>query len=249
MISTKQYIELRNNDPENPEIIEYNKALLERYPFMEPRNVWTGESIEDYTYSWTLADDIPDGWRVAFGDQMLEELREELIKFNYLNDYRPLQIKEKYGTLRWYDSGIPAGELSEDYKEATLPLNEPITVRHREEVAIEIGRDNYTPFDPKTGWEEYERLNKDCKVHYRIYRIVDRCKVHDIIGKYEDLSIITCIDCGAQTKPLYAQKGWINYVCEDCAKKRFKRMIEVCRDHSLKFAEMFEPVKLVKLTE
>ena len=33
--------------------------------------------------------------------------REELIKFNYLYEYRILQIKEKYGELRWYDGGVP----------------------------------------------------------------------------------------------------------------------------------------------
>lgn len=241
MISTKQYIELR--DSKSPEVIEYNKALIERYPFMRPRNVWTGEAIEDYDYSWTLADDIPDGWRIAFGDQMLEELREELIKFDYLNDYRPLQIKEKYGTLRWYDAGTPAGKLSEDYKEKTLPLNEPTGEHFGEEVAIEIGRDNYTPFDSKMNWDEFDRLNKDCKVHYRIYKIIDKCKVIDIIDKYEELSAITCIDCGTQTKPLYRQRGWINYVCEDCAKKRLERLGSVYKE-TPKFEDLFEPLEI-----
>lgn len=86
---------------------QYNKWLCERYPFLTPRNVWTDKVIP--TYDWTLLDDMPRGWRKAFGLQMCEDLREELIKFNYLDDYRVDQIKEKYGGLRWYDNGCPVG--------------------------------------------------------------------------------------------------------------------------------------------
>ena len=34
-----------------------------------PRNRWTGEVPEDYDYSYTELDSMPDGWRKAFGEQ------------------------------------------------------------------------------------------------------------------------------------------------------------------------------------
>lgn len=90
-----------------------NKRLCERYPFLIPRNLFTGKIIwlngGRSKYDWTLLDDIPEGWRKAFGVKMCEDLRDELIKFNFLEEYRVHQIKEKYGELRWYDNGYPVG--------------------------------------------------------------------------------------------------------------------------------------------
>lgn len=48
---------------------------------------------------------MPDGWRIAFGKDLLEELREELEQAGCLNTYRITDIKEKYGILHWYDAG------------------------------------------------------------------------------------------------------------------------------------------------
>lgn len=87
--------------------IESNKRLCERYPFLIPRNVFTGEVIEDFDYSYTELDCMPEGWRIAFGEQMCEEIREALIEDNFLDEYRVVQIKEKYGGLRWYSGPAP----------------------------------------------------------------------------------------------------------------------------------------------
>lgn len=86
-----------------------NKELIERYPFLLPRNDWTGEVEEDYDYSYTILDDMPKGWRKAFGEQLCEELREALIKVNYLDKYRIVQLKEKFGMVRIYSDGSPDG--------------------------------------------------------------------------------------------------------------------------------------------
>ena len=67
---------------------EKNKTLCKRYPFLIPHSVWTDEIIwdmkwngkKDKAYNYTLADDFPDGWWKAFGIQLCEELREDLIK-------------------------------------------------------------------------------------------------------------------------------------------------------------------------
>ena len=151
-----------------------NKELLERYPFMLPRNCWTGMVSDDYDYSYTLYDEIPLGWRIAFGKDLLEDIRSFLIKAQeedsqggyaesyittnfdskriipFLEGYSPAQIKEKYGSLRWYDNGAPEG----------------------------LGQ---------------------------------------IINKYELLSECFCINCGKSVR--HRTKGWINFICEDCASK------------------------------
>lgn len=90
-----------------------NKALIERFPFLMPRNRWTDKIPEDFDYSYTELDAMPDGWRKAFGEQLCEELREELVRADYLDKYRITQIKEKYGSLRWYDLGCTKRMLRE----------------------------------------------------------------------------------------------------------------------------------------
>ena len=84
-----------------------NKKLVERYPWLLPYNVWSDKVPKDYDYTYTEADCFPDGWRKAFFKEMHEELREELIKHNYLNKFRVVQIKEKYGRLCYYTGGMP----------------------------------------------------------------------------------------------------------------------------------------------
>ena len=76
-------------------IIAENKRLVEEYPFLIPRNRFTDEIPDDYDYTYTELDDMPDGWRKAFGEQMCAEIKEALGPDIY--DYRVIQIKEKYG--------------------------------------------------------------------------------------------------------------------------------------------------------
>ena len=85
--------------------IERNKALIEKYPFLLPRSVWTDEPFDDYDYSYTEIDSLPNGWRIAFGEMMMEEIGESLAKTGNLETFRFDQIKEKYGQLRCYNHG------------------------------------------------------------------------------------------------------------------------------------------------
>ena len=87
----------------------HNKWLCKRYPFLIPRIVWTDEVAWDKRYAYTLVDDFPRGWWKAFGLMLCEELREELIRCNYLRQFRLEQVKEKFGELRIYFNGIPVG--------------------------------------------------------------------------------------------------------------------------------------------
>ena len=45
-----------------------------------------------------------------------------LKKANYLDKYRIVQIKEKYGSLRWYDAGVPI-EISEELDMLIIKLH------------------------------------------------------------------------------------------------------------------------------
>ena len=84
-----------------------NRDLVERYPFLVPRNWRTGEIVSDYDYSYTMLDDMPIGWRKAFGLLIVDDIAAVLKKADYLDKYRVIQIKEKFGGLRWYDDGVP----------------------------------------------------------------------------------------------------------------------------------------------
>ena len=85
-----------------------NKKILKRYPFLQTDD-WKGNKLPKklHKYRSTLLDDMPRGWRKAFGFQLLEELRQELVENNFLDKYYIFQIKEKFGGLRWYDNFNP----------------------------------------------------------------------------------------------------------------------------------------------
>lgn len=72
--------------------------FLLKYPFMRPRKVWTGKKLRFPSYS--MYDLLPTGWRIAFGKQLLKDLKAALKQQPY--DFYFIDIKEKYGTLRLY---------------------------------------------------------------------------------------------------------------------------------------------------
>lgn len=106
-MTQKDYVTLCKENKKE-EVIAFNKKLVEEYPFLLPRNRFSGEVVDDYDYTFTEMDSMPDGWRIAFGDDLLKELKEELVKYDFLDKYRIMQIKEKWGGLRWYDGCCPA---------------------------------------------------------------------------------------------------------------------------------------------
>lgn len=59
---------------------------------------------------------MPEGWYKAFGEQMIDELNNLLEKWCFVEQYQIIQIKEKFGELRWYDNGIPQYMYEEYYK-------------------------------------------------------------------------------------------------------------------------------------
>ena len=53
-------------------------------------------------------DEMPRGWCIAFGKQMVLELADILEKENFTDKYTLIQAKEKFGMIRWYDNFNPS---------------------------------------------------------------------------------------------------------------------------------------------
>lgn len=73
-----------------------NKKLIKKYPFIRVAGV---------ADEFTMLDWLPRGWKRAFGKRLCEEIRKELVTHNKLDTYVLLQVKEKFGQLRWYGLG------------------------------------------------------------------------------------------------------------------------------------------------
>lgn len=73
-----------------------NYFLIKKYPFLQIRNVWTDEKLKTYDYTWL--DDMPKGWKKAFGMKMVKEIDEILGDFR--KKYQITQIKEKYRRIK-----------------------------------------------------------------------------------------------------------------------------------------------------
>lgn len=104
------YADVEKNKNLKNQIEKYNKELIKEYPFLEMRNVFTDKPTNNFMFTWL--DDMPEGWRIAFGKEICDELKQALIDYDnkngtdMLHKYRIHQIKEKYGSLRWYDNGV-----------------------------------------------------------------------------------------------------------------------------------------------
>lgn len=97
---------------------EENKALIERMPYLMPRNVFTDEVVDNYDYEYIRGEyELPDGWLRLFL-QMCEDIREPLIKADHLNSFRFSQIKEKWGRMECYNFGAPqtVHDIIDDYR-------------------------------------------------------------------------------------------------------------------------------------
>jgi hypothetical protein len=86
-----------------------NYELLKSFPFLLPKNRFDHGLMLDvpFKFSRTELDSMPDGWRQNFGLKITEEINEALLKIDEEMPYKYMitDIKEKYGSLRWYDNG------------------------------------------------------------------------------------------------------------------------------------------------
>lgn len=86
---------------------EDRKFLIETYPYLQPRNVWTDKIPDDYDYEYIRGEgELPKGWFPLFL-QMCQDISYPLAEVGYLDKFRFSQIKEKYNTMRCYNFGAP----------------------------------------------------------------------------------------------------------------------------------------------
>lgn len=78
-----------------PKYLINNIKLIIKYPFIKIPG----------TVSRTWLDELPYGWRIAFGEKLLQDLKRAIKLDNCRRTFYWLTIKEKYGTLRLYAGG------------------------------------------------------------------------------------------------------------------------------------------------
>lgn len=81
-----------------------NQALCKKYPWLKVRNYYGVDSSRGYECS--MLDGLPDGWDTAFGEQMCKEIQ-DAIDAEVIKDFAVLDIKEKFGGMRFYYSPVP----------------------------------------------------------------------------------------------------------------------------------------------
>lgn len=86
-----------------------NYKLCMKYPILIPHNRWTGKIPDDYMYEYTELDGMPDGWRIAFGEQWASDVQTAINKLpeDKRESVRIMDVKEKYGFLHTYFSYYP----------------------------------------------------------------------------------------------------------------------------------------------
>ena len=83
----------------------YNRKLIDQYPWLMPRSVWTGKPLKDYDYTW-IEWGWTKGWDKAFGKMFMEELGAAIKEAGLEKRFLIYQIKEKFGSARLYSNGI-----------------------------------------------------------------------------------------------------------------------------------------------
>ena len=80
-----------------------NKKLLKKYPWLTPNDWWFRRlTPRQHKYDFTLLDEIPRGWKLAFGESFTAELDAVLLSEQIKDQFYLEQVKEKYGQLTIY---------------------------------------------------------------------------------------------------------------------------------------------------
>ena len=106
---------------------EYEKALADRFDFMKARNVWTGELLLNSKGNYCgFPCECDDGWY-----DLITNLCQDLTDFYKskgadTTDIRLLQVKEKFGGLRFYVGNVIQGtfELVDKYERESYNICE-----------------------------------------------------------------------------------------------------------------------------
>lgn len=70
---------------------------IEKYPWLRLMNLYTGK----IDTQCDAMDDMPVGWEIAFGELLCEELDNAIKKADLIDKFVVLQVKEKFGALRF----------------------------------------------------------------------------------------------------------------------------------------------------
>ena len=154
----------------NKKSIEQNEKLIEEYPFLLPRNAWTGEVDDEYDYSWTELDCIPGAWKDVYGILICEDLKR--ILGDKVNEFRFDDIKEKYGALRIYSNMEPKEWHTQLWKYEHLTEN----------TCYECGKIG-TPLT-NDGW--ILPICRDCYEHPRKEPMYERRPYDEVVCKYDE---------------------------------------------------------------
>lgn len=159
-----------------------NIKLCNKYPFLRPKiSRISGMRLNHYDYEWTWADEFPEGWYKAFGEMMLDELKACLEKADFVEKFEISQIKEKYGSLRFYYNGAPTQISEELYRIVTKyeVLSENICIECGEPdvpyttsgwitpICLDCYRKTYRCRDlsPEEQEEQYKKDTEGCDSH------------------------------------------------------------------------------------
>ncbi len=83
-------------------------GLKDKYPWLRIISLYSGK-VDDRL---TIESEMPEGWYKAFGEMMCEELDAAIKKEGIEDKFCISQIKEKYGSLRFYCSHS-SGEIGD----------------------------------------------------------------------------------------------------------------------------------------
>lgn len=82
------------------------KRMIKEFPFLNPERDCKGNPIKfskkRHKFFYTEWDNLLYGWKLLFGEGLLKEIKQVLIKDDILNQIYIKQLKEKFGELRIY---------------------------------------------------------------------------------------------------------------------------------------------------
>ena len=108
-------------------MIEENKKIINEYPFL--RSMWWDRDTQSYKwdYKTTVLDDVPQGWEDLILC-MAEDIKPLLKESNQLFDFFAIEVKEKFGGLRFYHNCKCPEEVDEIINDYSI-LSENVCVR------------------------------------------------------------------------------------------------------------------------
>ena len=182
---------------------ELELKLQEEFDFMWQNNV--DEERELYR-RWGC--ECSDGWYGIIYD-CCKQIKERYVQAGMEMDFEPAQIKEKWGTLRFYYGykDAPCGIAAMDF------IGSGISIR----------------FDPDRGTEDADS-EEECNKRKL------RNDIAQIVRNAEERSKTTCEWCGdTKTASLRTNiGGWVGTLCDSCDQKYIEKRNEHRREDSVK---------------